>query len=231
MIWVGTDDGLIQLTQRRRRQLDATSRRPRLPAWSTISMIEPSRYDADTAYVAVDRHKLDDIKPYVFMTADGGRTLDAASMRGLPDGAVRPRGARGCGQARAALRRHRDRRASSPSMTGAHWQSLQLNLPRSPVHDLVVNGDDLVVATHGRSFWILDDVTPLRQVAAAAAARAVSLCPGDRLPSLLSRPVDRRPPWARTRRPASSSTTTCRRSPTGAISLDILDARATSCAT
>ena len=136
-------------------------------------MIEPSRYDADTAYVAVDRHKLDDIKPYVFKTADGGKTwtrLDA----GLPDGAV-VHAVREDPVRRGLLYAGTETGVFVSFDDGAHWQSLQLNLPRSPVHDLVVKGDDLVVATHGRSFWILDDVTPLRQMAAAAtAATAVS---------------------------------------------------------
>lgn len=167
MIWVGTDDGLVQLT--RDGGGSWTNVTPRdMPAWSTISMIEPSRYDADTAYVAVDRHKLDDIKPYVFVTHDAGKRwtrLDA----GLPEGsfvhAVREDTAK-----RDLLYAATETGVFVSFDSGGHWQSLQLNLPRTPIHDLVVKDDDLVVATHGRSFWILDNVTPLREVGSAAAA-------------------------------------------------------------
>jgi hypothetical protein len=172
MIWVGTDDGQIQLTRDGGGHWANVTPRD-LPAWSTISMIEPSRYDTNTAYVAVERHKLDDIRPYVFMTDDGGkswRRLDA----GLPEGsfvhAVREDSVK-----RDLLYAATETGVFVSFDSGAHWQSLQLNLPRSPVHDLVVKDDDLVIATHGRSFWILDDVTPLREVQPAAAASGVYL--------------------------------------------------------
>jgi len=167
MIWVGTDDGLIQLTHNDGGSWsDVTP--AAMPQWGTVSMIEPSRYDADTAYVAVDRHKLDDLKPYVFKTTDAGRTwtrIDADIPQGSFVHAVREDSVRP-----ELLYAATETGVFVSFDSGAHWQSLELNLPRSPVHDLVVKGDDLVVATHGRSFWILDDVTPLRQVAAAGRA-------------------------------------------------------------
>jgi hypothetical protein len=136
-------------------------------------MIEPSRYDANTAYVAVDRHKLDDIKPYVFVTGDAGKTWTRIDS-GLPEGsfvhAVREDSVK-----RTLLYAATETGMFVSFDSGHHWQSLQLNLPRTPIHDVVVKDDDLVVATHGRSFWILDDVTPLREVAAAAAAAGVYL--------------------------------------------------------
>jgi photosystem II stability/assembly factor-like uncharacterized protein len=167
MIWVGTDDGLVQLTTN-----DGDSWRnvtpAGMPAWGTVSMIEASRYDANTAYVAVDRHKLDDLKPYVFKTTDAGHTWTRIDA-GIPEGsfvhAVREDSVKP-----ELLYAATETGVFVSFDSGAHWQSLQLNLPRSPVHDLVVKGDDVVVATHGRSFWILDDVTPLREVASAAAA-------------------------------------------------------------
>jgi photosystem II stability/assembly factor-like uncharacterized protein len=172
MIWVGTDDGLIQLTRDGGGSwLNVTPRA--MPEWSTISMIEPSRYDANTAYVAVDRHKLDDIKPYIFVTSDGGKTW-TRSDEGLPEGsfvhAVREDTVK-----RGLLYAATETGVFVSFDSGRHWQSLQLNMPRTPIHDLVVKDDDLVVATHGRSFWILDDVTPLREVAAAAAASSAFL--------------------------------------------------------
>lgn len=167
MIWVGTDDGLIQLTRDGGGSwVNVTPRE--MPTWSTISLIEPSRYDANTAYVAVERHRLDDLRPYIFMTRDGGKTwrrIDAS----LPDGSF-VHVVREDSLKRGLLYAATETGVFVSFDDGQHWQSLQLNLPRSPVHDLVVNGNDLVVATHGRAFWILDDVTPLRQVAAAAAA-------------------------------------------------------------
>jgi photosystem II stability/assembly factor-like uncharacterized protein len=172
MIWVGTDDGLIQLT--RDGGGSWTNVTPRdMPAWSTISMIEPSRYDAGTAYVAVDRHRLDDIKPYVFMTTDTGKTWTRID-RGLPEGSfvhvVREDSVK-----RGLLYAATETGVFVSFDDGRHWQSLQLNLPRTPIHDLVVKDDDLVVATHGRSFWILDDVTPLREASAAAVASGAYL--------------------------------------------------------
>ena len=172
MIWVGTDDGLIQLT--RDGGGSWTNVAPHeMPAWSTVSMIEASRYDANIAYAAVDRHKLDDFRAYVYTTTDGGRTW-ARIDTGLPEGsfvhAVREDSVRP-----ELLYAATETGVFVSFDTGRHWQTLKLNLPRTPVHDLVVKGDDLVIGTHGRSFWILDDVTPLRQVAAAAAAKSIHL--------------------------------------------------------
>jgi photosystem II stability/assembly factor-like uncharacterized protein len=172
MIWVGTDDGLIQLTQNgggRWTNVTPSS----VPEWSTVSMIEASRYDANTAYVALDRHKLDDIKPYIFKTADGGKTWTRIDS-GLPEGAF-VHAVREDSVKRGLLYAATETGVFVSFDDGQHWQSLQLNLPRSPVHDLVVKGDDLVVATHGRSFWILDDVAPLRQVQIASTAATTFL--------------------------------------------------------
>ena len=192
MIWVGTDDGLIQLTRDDGGSWTPVTPRG-MPAWSTISMIEPSRYDADTAYVAVDRHKLDDIRPYVFVTRDAGRSW-ARRDAGLPEGsfvhAVREDSVK-----RDLLYAATETGVFVSFDAGEHWQSLQLNLPRTPVHDLIVSGNDLAVATHGRAFWILDDVTPLRQVtAAAAAAGAYLYAPETGYRLYYPDAVDKRPP-------------------------------------
>jgi photosystem II stability/assembly factor-like uncharacterized protein len=172
MIWVGTDDGLIQLSRDGGTSWTKVTP-PDMPEWSTISMIEPSRFDANIAYVAVDRHKLDDVKPYIFTTGDGGKSWTRRDA-GLPAGSfvhvVREDSVR-----RGLLYAATETGVFVSFDFGRHWQSLQLNLPRSPVHDLVVKGDDLVIATHGRSFWVLDDVTVLREVEAAAAATTVYL--------------------------------------------------------
>lgn len=130
-------------------------------------MIEPSPHDAKVAYLAVDRHKLDDIRPYAWKTADGGASWTPIAA-GLPDGAVvhvvredpRRRGLLYAGTELGVFASFDD---------GASWQPLKLNMPTTPVHDLIVKGDDLVAATHGRSFWILDDLTPLRQAGRTSA--------------------------------------------------------------
>jgi photosystem II stability/assembly factor-like uncharacterized protein len=222
MIWVGTDDGLIQLTRDDGGSWENVTPRG-MPAWSTISMIEPSRYDADTAYVAVDRHKLDDVGPYVFVTHDAGRSwtrLDA----GLPQGsfvhAVREDSVR-----RELLYAATETGVFVSFDTGGHWQSLQLNLPRSPVHDLAVSGSDLAIATHGRSFWILDDVTPLRQVAAAGAATSAYLyAPETAYRLYYPDSVDARPPSGQNPPAGALIDYYLPAVPAGAISIEILDA-------
>jgi photosystem II stability/assembly factor-like uncharacterized protein len=160
LIWAGTDDGLVQLTRDGGAHWENVTPKA-MPDWGTVSMIEASSRDVGTAYLAVERHKSDDFAPYVFKTTDFGKTWSKL-VAGLPANdyvhAVRvdPRrpGLLFAGTEQGVYFSFDD---------GAHWQSLQLNLPTSPVNDLVIKNADLVVATHGRSFWVLDDVTPLEQ--------------------------------------------------------------------
>jgi photosystem II stability/assembly factor-like uncharacterized protein len=222
MVWVGTDDGLIQLT--RDDGGSWTNVTPAgMPAWSTISMIEPSRYEADTAYVAVDRHKLDDIRPYVFVTRDGGRSwarLDA----GLPEGSFVHAVREDSGN-RELLYAATETGVFVSFDAGQHWQSLQLNLPRSPVHDLVVSGNDLAIATHGRSFWILDDVTPLRQVSAAASASGAWLyAPQTGYRLYYPDAVDKRPPSGQNPPAGVLIDYYLAAQPAGPVTLEIVDA-------
>jgi photosystem II stability/assembly factor-like uncharacterized protein len=222
LIWVGTDDGLIQLTQNAGGSWTLVTPAG-MPAWSTVSMIEPSRFDANTAYVAVDRHKLDDIKPYVFVTHDLGRSwtrLDA----GLPEGSF-VHAVREDSVNRELLYAATETGVFVSFDAGAHWQSLTLNLPRVPVHDLAVSGNDLAIATHGRSFWILDDVTPLRQVTAATAASGAYLyAPETGYRLYYPDAVDRRPPSGQNP-PAGILIDYYLPAPaTGAITLEIADA-------
>jgi photosystem II stability/assembly factor-like uncharacterized protein len=223
MIWVGTDDGLIQLTRNDGGSWANVTPRE-MPEWSTISMIEPSRYDASTAYVAVDRHKLDDIRPYIFMTGDGGRTW-ARIDAGLPEGsfvhAVREDSVK-----RDILYAATETGVFVSFDAGRHWQSLQLNLPRSPVHDLVVKGNDLVAATHGRSFWILDDVAPLREVAAASRTAAAYLyAPETGYRLHYPDEVNTRPPVGQNPPAGILIDYYLSSAPTASVSIDILDAR------
>jgi photosystem II stability/assembly factor-like uncharacterized protein len=160
-LWAGTDDGLIHLTTDDGKTWNNVTP-PQLPEWSTVSLIEPSPHDAATAYVAIDRHRLDDFRPLILATHDSGKTWSVITS-GIPPTAyvhaVREDPVR-----RGLLYAGTETGVYFSPDDGNDWQSLQLNLPSSPVHDLVVKDDDLVVATHGRSFWVLDDITPLRQL-------------------------------------------------------------------
>jgi photosystem II stability/assembly factor-like uncharacterized protein len=160
LVWVGTDDGLVQVTRDGGKNWSNVTPRD-LPDWSLISIIDPSPHDAGTAYVAVDRHRLDDFHPYIYKTTDYGRSWTKL-VTGLPDTAfvhvVRVDPAR-----KGLLYAGTETGIYSSFDDGAHWQSLQMNLPVAPVHDLTIHNDDLIVATHGRAFWILDNISPIRQ--------------------------------------------------------------------
>ncbi len=171
MLWAGTDDGLIHVTT----DDGATWARvtPSMPEWSCVSSIEPSHFNATTAYVAVDRHRLDDLKPYIFRTTDTGRNWLAINS-GIPEGAF-VHAVREDPKKRGLLYAGTELGVYVSFDDGAHWQPLQMNLPTSPIRDLVVKDDDLVVATHGRSFWVLDDLTPLRQMSDEVAQSAMKL--------------------------------------------------------
>jgi photosystem II stability/assembly factor-like uncharacterized protein len=166
LIWAGTDDGLIQIT--RDEGKNWTNVTPKdLAEWSRISLIEASPHDAGTAYVAIDRHQNDDLAPYIYKTTDYGATWSRITT-GIPDGAF-ARAVREDPKKKGLLYAGTERGVFVSFDDGAHWRSLQNNLPNTPVHDLIIKNDDLVVATHGRSFWIMDDVSPLRQFADSVA--------------------------------------------------------------
>jgi len=172
LIWAGSDDGLIHLTRDGGQHWENVTPKA-MPEWGTVSMIEASPRDAGTAYVAVERHKMDDFAPYLFKTTDFGKTW-TTRVNGIPADdyvhAVRvdPR--------RPDLLFAGTEKGVYVSFDdGAKWQPLQLNLPTAPVNDLVVKNDDLVVATHGRSFWVLDDISPLEQYSDAIAEEDVHL--------------------------------------------------------
>ncbi len=160
-IWVGTDDGLIHLTRDGGKSwYDITP--PQLTPWSKVSIIEASRTDAATAYAAINRFRLDDLRAHIYRTRDYGKSW-AEITKGLPDNApvnvVREDPVR-----KGLLYAGTETSVYVSFDDGDNWQPLQLNLPHTSMRDLTIHGDDLIVATHGRSFWILDDVTPLRQL-------------------------------------------------------------------
>jgi photosystem II stability/assembly factor-like uncharacterized protein len=164
LLWAGSDDGLLHITRNGGGSWQNITP-PAMPEWGLVSIIDPSPHAAAAAYVAVDRHKLDDFKPYIFKTADYGKTWTSIST-GIPEGdyvhVIREDPKR-----KGLLYAGTETGVWLSFDDGAHWQRLRLNLPSVPIHDLVVKDDDLVVATHGRAFWVLDDLSPLRKVAAA----------------------------------------------------------------
>jgi len=166
-IWAGTDDGLIQLTQDEGKTWENVTP-PELTPWSKVTHIEASRSVVGTAYAAVDRHRLEDYRAHLYRTKDFGKTWLAVS-NGIPEGSflncVREDPVR-----KGLLYACTEKGVYVSFNDGDDWQPLQLNLPVTSVRDLVVHEDDLVIATFGRSFWVLDDVTPLRQMDAQVAA-------------------------------------------------------------
>jgi hypothetical protein len=172
LLWAGTDDGLIHIS--RDGGKNWTNVTPKgMPEWSLVSLIEASSRDAGTAYAAVDCHKLDDHKPYLYKTSDFGKTWTKITT-GIPDGAY-VHAVREDPKQKGLLYAGTETGVYVSFDDGAHWQTLRLNLPQTPIHDLIVKNNDLVVATHGRSFWILDDISPLRQLNPQAASQDMAL--------------------------------------------------------
>jgi photosystem II stability/assembly factor-like uncharacterized protein len=159
-LWAGTDDGLIQVTNDGGKNWKNVTP-PEITSWSKISVMDASHFDVNTAYAAVNSIRLDDQRPHVFRTRDGGKTWKEIT-KGLPDSPINTvkedplrQGLLFAGSERSVFVSFDD---------GENWQSLRLNMPATSIRDLVIKDDDLVIGTHGRSFWILDDITPLRQI-------------------------------------------------------------------
>jgi len=160
-LWAGTDDGLIWRTRDDGAHWENITPKDLTP-WSKVGIIDASAFDAQTAYAAVDRHRLEDRKPYIYRTHDGGRSWQLIVAGIAPDhfvNAVREDPVR-----RGLLYAATEKGVYVSFDDGDAWQPLQLGLPVTSVRDLVVHGEDLVIATHGRGIWILDDVSPLRQI-------------------------------------------------------------------
>ena len=160
LIWAGTDDGLIHVTKDGGKTWKNVTP-PAIDSWSKISQIDASHFDLNTAYVAVNRIRLDDQKPHIYRTTDGGTTWQEI-VNGLPDGPVNT--VKEDPQRKGLLFAGTELAVFVSFDDGNNWQPLRLNMPATSIRDLVVHNDDVVVGTHGRSFWILDDITPLRQM-------------------------------------------------------------------
>jgi photosystem II stability/assembly factor-like uncharacterized protein len=172
MLWAGTDDGLIQLTRDDGKTWENVTPKD-MPEWSMVSIIDASHHDPGTAYAAIDRHKLDDFNPLIYKTHDYGKTWTRIN-NGIPAGAY-VHAVREDPAVKGLLYAGTETGVYFSIDDGAHWQPLQLNLPTTPIHDLAIKNSDLVAATHGRSFWILDDVSPLRQASAKIAGEEFHL--------------------------------------------------------
>jgi photosystem II stability/assembly factor-like uncharacterized protein len=170
-IWAGTDDGLVHVTKDGGKTWKNVTP-PGLSSWSKISQIDAGHSDTRTAYIAVNRIRLDDQKPHIYRTTDGGSTWKEI-VNGLPDGPVNT--VREDPQRRGLLFAGTELAVFVSFDDGEHWQALRLNMPATSIRDLVVHNDDIVVGTHGRSFWILDDITPLRQLTTAVTNSSVFL--------------------------------------------------------
>ena len=166
-IWAGTDDGLIHLTRDGGRKWTNVTP-PELTSWSKVSLMEASHYDDETAYAAINRFRLDDLRPHIYRTHDSGKTWKRI-VNGIPANEV-VNAVREDPKRKGMLYASTERSVYFTLDDGENWLPLRLNMPATSVRDIVVHEDDLVAGTHGRSFWILDNLTPLRQLNVILAA-------------------------------------------------------------
>ena len=173
-LWAGTDDGLIWLTRDGGKNWNNITPKE-LTAWSKVTQISASHFDEESAYASVSRFRINDLQPYIYRTHDGGKSWKLITA-GLPDfgpvDTVREDPVR-----KGLLFAGTENAVWVSFDDGDHWQSLQLNLPHTSMRDLWIQENDLIVATHGRSFWILDDIAPLREVSESLAKEAAHLFP------------------------------------------------------
>jgi photosystem II stability/assembly factor-like uncharacterized protein len=166
MVWVGTDDGLIHVTaDDGKTWKDVTPKE--LTPWSKVGILDASHFDKMTAYAAIDRHRLEDNRGYIYRTHDGGKTWQMVS-KGIPEGSF-VNSVREDPKRKGLLYAGTEMGVYVSFNDGDSWQPLQLNLPTASIRDIAFRNDDVIVATHGRAFWVLDDVAPLREVDAKVA--------------------------------------------------------------
>jgi photosystem II stability/assembly factor-like uncharacterized protein len=229
LVWAGTDDGLIHVTGDEGGTWQNVTP-PDVTAWTKVVMIEASHFDAMTAYAAAERHQLEDYEPHVYRTRDGGKTWQTIT-KGLPAGVYvqtvkedpERRGLLFCGTERAVYVSFDD---------GDSWQSLQMNLPAASMRDIAITGDDLVVATHGRGFWVLDGITALRQIDAKVAVADVFLFRSGAAfdlpaPSEQGTPLPKDEPQAENPPTGAIIDYYLKTAPAGVVALEILDGAGT----
>jgi hypothetical protein len=172
LIWAGTDDGAIHVTRNGGTNWTNVTP-PQLVPWAKVSLLQASHFDPNTAYAAIDTMRLDDMRPHILRTRDGGKSWTEI-VRGLPDGAI-IRAVREDPQRRGLLFAGSERAVYVSFDDGDSWQSLRLNMPATSIRDVAIKDSDLIAGTHGRGFWILDDISPLRQITADIARAPVYL--------------------------------------------------------
>jgi photosystem II stability/assembly factor-like uncharacterized protein len=203
MIWVGTDDGLIHVTKDDGKTWQNVTP-PGLTPWSKVVMIDTSHFAVNEAYAAIDRHRLEDNEPYIYRTRDCGKTWQKIT-KGLPAG-VYMQTVKEDPLRQGLLFAGTELGVFVSFDDGDNWQSLQLNLPPCSMRDLAIHEDDLIVATHGRGFWVLDDITCLRQINDDIAksdahlfqpADAINIAPGSEYgtPQPRDEPLAENPPY------------------------------------
>jgi photosystem II stability/assembly factor-like uncharacterized protein len=226
-LWVGTDDGLIHLTKDDGKTWSNVTP-PDLTPWSKVVMMDASHFDVNEAFAAIDRHRIDDNEPYLYRTRDGGKTWQKIT-NGLPAG-VYMQTVKEDPERKGLLFAGTELGVFVSFDDGDHWQSLQQNLPPCSMRDLVIHGDDLIVATHGRGFWVLDDITPVRQVTDEIAnsssylfrpADAINMAPGSEYgtPKPRDEPLAENPPYG------AMIDYYLKSAASGPVTLEILDAR------
>ncbi len=226
LIWIGTDDGYVQVTPDDGKTWQNVTP-PALSSWSKVTMIDASHLDADEAYAAVERHQLEDYEPYIYRTRDAGKTWRKITS-GLPAG-VYVQTVKEDPVRQGLLFAGTELGVYVSFNDGDDWQSLQLNLPPVSMRDFAIHGDDLIVATHGRGFWVLDDITPLRQINATVAqadaflfrpADAINMPPGNEYGTPLPKdePFAENPPYG------ALIDYYLKSIPTGPVTLEILNA-------
>lgn len=225
LLWAGSDDGLVHVS----RDDGATWTKVSdgmtgLPEWATIRTIEPSPFDPGIAYVVADAHRLDDMRPYLWKTSDFGKTWTSRSVT-LP-GDIYLHVVRADPKRKGLLFLGTERGLSYSPDDGGTWKPLRLNLPTVAVHDLLVKNDDLVVGTHGRSIWILDDLSPLREEALKTSEPGLQLLPP--LPTIrwhTTYSVDFRGPAGANPPQGAIIHYRLKEKPKGDVTLEILDAQ------
>ena len=205
VLWAGTDDGLIHVTRDGGKNWKNVTP-PALKPWSKVSQLDASHFDDRSVYAAINSLRLDDLKPHIFRTHDNGATWKEI-VRGLPDGPINV--VREDPVRRDLLFAGSETAVYVSFNDGDDWQPLRLNIPATSIRDLVIHDDDLVVATHGRGFWILDDISPLRQMSEAVATADAHL--------FAPRPTFRFPRDTNTDTPLPPETPAGKNPPDGAI--------------